>query len=165
MEIIMVLSILKEERCPNWVIEHSIAVCKKAMSISKNFDVDLDIVEKGSLLHDIGRCKTNNIDHGIIGSKIAMKYGFTEEVTNIIERHVGTGISKKEAIKLGLPEKDYIPKTLEEKIVSHSDNLVHGSEEVSLEFTMKKWEKKLDNPVPSIKKLKKLHSELVLPFE
>ncbi len=162
----MEIKILKEEGCPTWVIKHSIAVYRKAMEISENFnDADKDLIKKGSFLHDIGRSKTNDIDHAIIGAKIAIKHGFSKEVTKIIERHIGSGITKKEAINLGLPEKDYSPKTLEEKIVSHSDNLVNGFEEVNIEFITKKWEKTLSNSDEAIVNLKKTHFELIESFK
>ena len=160
----MEIRILKQEKCPEWVINHSIAVYNKAIKISKNFDVDEDLIKKGSLLHDIGRSKTNDIDHGIVGSKLAIKHGFSQEVANIIEKHIGSGITKKEAIDLGLPKKDYLPMTLEEKIVSHSDNLVNGSKEVDIAFVISKWEKRLANADEAICRLKKMHCELVTPF-
>ncbi|MCL2156985.1 MAG: TIGR00295 family protein [Methanobrevibacter sp.] len=160
----MEIKILKQEKCPEWVINHSIAVYNKAMEISKNFDVDEDLIKKGSLLHDIGRSRTNGINHAIIGSKIAIEHGFSNEVASIIEKHIGSGIRKKEAITLGLPIKDYLPVTLEEKIVSHSDNLFNGSKEVNIEFVANKWKKRLANPDEAIYRLKKMHSELVIPF-
>ena len=161
----MIIRILKEERCPPWVIEHSIAVCKKAKEISKNFDVDEKLIEEAALLHDIGRSKTNSIDHGIIGANLAIKHGFSEEIANIIEKHIGSGISKEEAVKIGLPEKNYIPETIEEKIVSHADNLMNGSDEVDIDFVAKKWEKsKIKNLEESLDRLKKLHKELIEDF-
>jgi len=160
----MEIKILKQEKCPQWVIDHSIAVCHKAMEISKNFDVDEDLIKKGSLLHDIGRSKTNGIDHAIVGSKLAIKHGYGKDVASIIEKHIGSGISKEEAIVLGLPKKDYFPITLEEKIVSHSDNLFNGSEEVDIGFIIKKWKERLANADEAINRLKKTHYELITQF-
>jgi uncharacterized protein len=160
-----IINILKEENCPDWVIDHSIAVCKKAIKISNNFDIDIDLIKQGSLLHDIGRSKTNGIKHAIIGSEIAIKHGFNNKIAKIIERHIGGGISKSEAKLLGLPAKDYIPITLEEKIVAHSDNLLNGSDEVSLNFTIAKWKSKINNYHEPVKRIKKLHEELILPFQ
>lgn len=161
----MIIKILKEEGCPPWVIEHSLAVCKKAKEISKNFDVNEKLIEEAALLHDIGRSKTNSIDHGIIGANLAIKHGFPKEIANIIERHIGSGISKEEAVKIGLPEKNFIPETIEEKIVSHADNLMNGSDEVDIDFVAKKWEKsKIDNLEESLDRLKKVHKELIEDF-
>ena len=43
---------------------------------------------------------------------------------DIVERHIGAGITADEAGRLGLPFRDYIPATLEQKVVSHADNLI-----------------------------------------
>ncbi|MCL2687568.1 MAG: TIGR00295 family protein [Methanobrevibacter sp.] len=162
----MILNLLKEEGCANWVIAHSIAVCKKAKEISKNFDVDEKLIEEAALLHDIGRSKTNGIEHGIIGARLAIEHGFSKKIANIIEKHIGSGISKEEAIKLGLPAKNYIPITIEEKIISHADNLINGSEEVDIDFVAKKWKKNnLNNLEKAIFRLKNTHNELVTNFE
>jgi len=162
----MIIKLLKEEGCSNWVIEHSLAVCNKAKEISKNFDVDQKLIEEAALLHDIGRSKTDDIDHGIVGAKLVIKKGFSNEVGCIIEKHVGSGISKEEAVKLGLPEKNYIPSTIEEKIVSHADNLIHGIEEVDIDFVVNKWKNHQINTLEeSIDRLKKVHDELITCFE
>lgn len=162
----MIIELLKEEGCPQWVIEHSIVVCKKAKEISKNFDVDQDIIEEAALLHDIGRSRTNDINHAIIGADIVLKRGFSKEVANIIEKHIGSGISEKEAIELGLPQKNYIPNTIEEKIISHADNLITGNEEVNIEFVANKWEEyQIKNLEESIERLKKVHEELISNFK
>lgn len=110
------IEILKKAGCSERVIEHCVAVCKKAVEIASKIDgVDLELVRIGALLHDIGRSKTHGVEHGVVGGKIARELGFSDKIVRIIERHVGAGIPKEEAIKLGLPPKDYIPETLEEK--------------------------------------------------
>ena len=77
----MELKILKQEETPENVIEHSKAVCKKAMKIAANFkDADKDLIKKGALLHDIGRSKTHGITHAVEGAKIVREYGYPEEV-------------------------------------------------------------------------------------
>ncbi len=157
----MSINLLKEVGCPQWVITHSKKVAEKALEIAKNFEVDEKLIKEAALLHDIGRCRTNNIKHGIIGAKILKERGYPKEVRRIIERHIGAGIPKEEAILLGLPPRDYLPITLEEKIVAHADNLVNGEDEVRISFVLKKWEKKLGKNHPAIKRLKNLHEELI----
>ena len=138
------IKLLKEFDCPEWVIEHSKGVSRKACEIASNFDdVDMELVRVGGLLHDIGRSKTNSIEHAVIGAQILKERGFSDEIVNIVERHIGTGLSEEDSKELGLPIKSYIPQTLEEKIVSHADNLFNGVEEVGIDFTIKKWEKKI----------------------
>jgi uncharacterized protein len=159
----LTIEILKSLHCPSYLIEHSFAVCRKAVKLSSNFDfIDLELVKTGAILHDIGRCKSNRIDHAIVGSKILKKIGFSDEISNIALRHIGAGIPKEEAIELGLPPEDYIPVTLEEKVVAHADNLVHWNSEVDIDFVIKKWEEKLGENHPSIKRLIKLHNEIVV---
>ncbi|MGZ7096126.1 MAG: TIGR00295 family protein [Methanobacterium sp.] len=155
------IEILKGLDCPSHLIEHSVAVCKKAVKLSSNFDsVDIEIIKTGAMLHDIGRCKTNGIDHAIVGADMLKELGFPSEISNIALRHIGAGIPKEEAIILGLPPKDYVPLSLEEKIVAHADNLIHWDEEVEIDFVIEKWEKKLGKNHPSIERIKKLHNEI-----
>ncbi len=162
----MEIELLRKENTPENVIEHSKAVCKKAMEIAANFDnVDIELIRKGALLHDIGRSKTHGIRHAIEGVEIAKEYGYEPDVLNIIERHIGAGITASEAVKLGLPEKSYMPETLEEKIVAHADNLISGSEEVNMDFVIEKWKRRIDEPDDNIKRFIKLNDELIKDFE
>jgi len=127
------LELLKKAGCSDNVVRHCKAVRDVALEIAKRTDADVKLVEAGALLHDIGRSKTHDIFHAIEGAKIAQKLGLPQSIINIIERHIGAGISKEEAKKLGLPPKDYIPKTLEEKIVCHADNLIDKYERQNIE--------------------------------
>lgn len=162
----MEIKLLEKENTPENVIEHSKAVYKKAMEIASNFDnADKDLIKKGALLHDIGRSKTHGITHAIEGVEIARRYGYGQDVLNIIERHIGAGITEAEAVKLGLPEKSYLPETLEEKIVAHADNLISGSEEVDLDFVIKKWKRRIAESEDNIERLIRLDNELIKPFE
>ncbi|ADP77849.1 metal dependent phosphohydrolase [Methanothermus fervidus DSM 2088] len=156
-----IFKLYKEVNLPENVIEHCKVVAERALELSTRFNnVDRELVLSGALLHDIGRSKTHGIDHGIVGAKILRKKGYPEEIIRIVERHIGAGIPKNEAIKLGLPPKDYIPETLEEKIVAHADNLVNGNKKVDIHYVLKKWESKFGRDHPAIKRLKKLHKEL-----
>ena len=84
---------------------------------------------------------------------------------NIIERHIGAGITKDEAKILGLPEKSYVPQTLEEKIVAHADNLISGTKEVDIDFVIKKWKKITPDSEDNIQRLIELDNELIKAFE
>ena len=157
---------LEKEHTPENVIDHCKAVYKKAMEIASNFDdVDEDLIRKGALLHDIGRSRTHGITHAVEGVKIAKEYGYDEDVLNIIERHIGAGITESEAEKLGLPKKSYVPQTLEEKIVAHADNLVSGSKEVDIDFVIEKWRRTIEDSDDNIERLIKLDNELIKTFE
>lgn len=162
----MELKIIKQEETPENVIEHSKAVYKKAMVIAANFkNADKDLIKKGALLHDIGRSKTHGISHAVEGAKIVKQYGYPEEVQNIVERHIGAGITEEESVKLGLPKKSYIPQTIEEKIVAHADNLLSGTKDVDIDFDIAKWKRKIDKPEENIKRLIELDNELIKAFE
>lgn len=162
----MELKILKQEETPENVIEHSKAVYKKAMVIAANFkNADKDLIKKGALLHDIGRSKTHGISHAVEGAKIVKQYGYPEEVQNIVERHIGAGITEEESVKLGLPKKSYIPQTIDEKIVAHADNLLSGTKDVDIDFDIAKWKRKIDKPEENIKRLIELDNELIKAFE
>ncbi|MEE1129553.1 MAG: TIGR00295 family protein [Methanobrevibacter sp.] len=162
----MEIELLERENTPKNVIEHCKAVYKKAMEIATNFDdVDKDLIKKGALLHDIGRSKTHDITHAIEGVKIARRYGYDQNVLNIIERHIGVGITEDEAKNLGLPVKSYVPQTLEEKIVAHADNLVSGSEEVDIDFVIEKWKRRIPDSDSNIERLLRMDEELIKQFE
>ena len=79
---------------------------------------------------------------------------------SVTEKHIGAGITPDEAIENNLPDRNYIPETLEEKIVAHADNLVHGVTPVDLEFVIQKWTNK-NMKKESIDRLIKLHNELI----
>lgn len=162
----MEIEILKKEKTPPNVIDHSVAVCKKAFEIAQNFpQANLELIEKGALLHDIGRSRTHGIRHAIVGVEIVREYGYSEDVLNIIERHIGAGITKEEAKNLGLFEKSYVPQSLEEKIVAHADNLISGTKEVNVDFVIEKWKSRMENPDDNIKRLIKLDEELIQAFK
>lgn len=151
---------MEDFKCSSYIIKHSNAVLKKAKAISNDFDVNLDHVEAGAILHDVGRSKTQSIYHALKGAEILKEQKFPIEIVKITERHIGAGIPKEEAIMLNMPNRDYLPITFEEKIVAHADNLIHGTKEVSLDFVIQKWSKKMGINHPSLKRLIKLHYEL-----
>ncbi len=127
------IELLKKTGCSEPVIGHCMAVRDISMRIASRTNADKHLVEAGALLHDIGRSKTHGILHAVEGAKIAREIDLPDSIINIIERHIGAGLSAEEAKKLGLPAKDYIPITLEEKIVCHADSLVDNSKKQNIE--------------------------------
>jgi len=156
--------LLRTEGCSANVIKHCINVSKYAKEISekssKDFELDPNIVEIGGLLHDIGRSKTNGVCHGYIGAEILRDRGIDEKVALICERHVGAGIDKKDAENFGLPPKNYIPGTIEEKIVCHADNYFINGEKVSFEKVYERFIMDLGKDHSSIQRLLLLQKEL-----
>ncbi|WP_295722689.1 TIGR00295 family protein [uncultured Methanobrevibacter sp.] len=160
------IEFLKKEETPENVIRHSIAVYKKALKILVNFpEADKELIKTGALLHDIGRSKTHDIKHAVVGAEILRENNYSEDVVHIVERHIGVGISEKEAKELKLPIKSYVPESIEEKIVAHADNLLKGDVEVDLDFVIQKWKRQIDNADENIEKLIELDYELIGQFE
>jgi uncharacterized protein len=156
------IDILKNFNCPENVIEHLIAVSKNALAIADrvNIPVDRDLIKRGALLHDIGRCRTHGIGHGIEGGKILREQGLGEEIARIAERHIGAGLTSDEASRLGLPSGEYIPETPEEKIVAYADNLTGGSKIISFEESLERFKTELGENHPSIGRMEELHEEI-----
>jgi len=156
------LDILRENKCPENVIRHNETVSRQAKIIaekikSHGFPVDTAFVEIAALLHDIGRCRTHGIMHGIEGAKILEDY---PEYARACERHLGGGINKAEAKELGMPEKDYIPETLEEKIVTYADKLIDDDRKVPIEDTIRKFKTRLGENHPTIERIRRLSAEI-----
>ncbi len=164
------IALLVSSGCSPDVIEHCKAVAEYARQIANNLrksagkkgqsiDIDMDAVYFGGLLHDIGRSRTHGIGHAVAGAAIAIENGLDDKLVNIIERHIGAGIPKEEAVGLGLPEKDYMPVTIEEKIVAHADNLVFDNKIGTLdEMVTNLRKKRLDDE--TIRRFIELNNEI-----
>jgi len=156
------LILLREVDCPENVIEHCVCVSEKATSmasrVQERVTVDMSLVEIGALLHDIGRSVTHSIDHGVVGARILREHGVCTPLQLICERHVCAGIPRKVAGKIGLAPCDYVPVTMEEKIVCHADNLTnHTIEELRIGW---KTFFNGENGIILVDLLDRLHAEL-----
>jgi uncharacterized protein len=154
------LRLLSSEGCDARLISHVQAVSKLAKALaekirSRGGDIDVPFVEVAALLHDIGRSKTHGIRHGVEGAAIMRKLGF-EGYARVCERHIGAGLTKEEAKQPGLPEKDYLPETLEEKVVAYADKLIDGDKVVPIENTISDLKEKLGSSHPAISRVKEL---------
>jgi uncharacterized protein len=92
------LSLLAKAGCSVGVVRHSKAVAALAVKIAeacrkKGLKVDVQLVEIGALLHDVGRSRTHSVNHVMAGVGIARSLGLPDPVVSIIERHAGSGIS------------------------------------------------------------------------
>jgi uncharacterized protein len=117
-------------------------------------------VELGALLHDIGRSKTHGVKHGYYGGRVAQAYKLPSNVVKIIERHVGAGIPAAEARSLGLPNRDFTPETLEEKIVAYADKRIGSKKIISCEEALEDLARSLGDNHPAISRLKSLFGEV-----
>jgi len=154
--------VLKNTGCAEHVVAHCLAVSALAVSIAARVTAPLDreLIRMGGLLHDIGRARTHGIDHAIAGVEIARALGFSDQLVNIIERHIGAGITSAEAVRLGLPAKDYVPQTVEEKIVSYADNLMSGVREMPFHEALDRFKDLLGPDHESIGLFIKQHEEI-----
>lgn len=111
-------------------LAHSIKVAEKALEIARRIvcqgraAIDMDLVARGALFHDLGKVKTHGMEHGKIGAEMGAALGLPAAITAIIEKHIRGGLTEAEAVELGLPVKDYTLHTLEERVVIYADRLV-----------------------------------------
>ena len=159
------LKLLFEAGCSPAVVKHCKAVAAVAVKIAracekKGLNVDVQLVEIGALLHDIGRSKTHSVHHAVVGMEIAESLGLPAKIVSIIGRHIGGGITVDEARRLRWPVKSYMPQTLEEKIIAYADKLIEGLKIVSIEQTLEKLARELGETHPAIERVKSLHAEI-----
>ena len=132
------------------LLHHSTQVRDKALAILASpscppHDLDPQLVSAGAMLHDVGilQCHAPSIlcegsrpyiAHGIIGAEMLRDYGRTfgldmEPFARICERHTGMGITAREVREqqLPIPERDYLPETLEEKLICLADKFFSKS--------------------------------------
>ena len=124
----------------------------------KGFDADKELVIAGALLHDIGRSVDHTIRHAIIGAGIAESLGLPNEIVEIIRKHIGAGLDEMDIREFNLPVADYVPRTIEEKIVAHADNLVSDDRIVPHSHSSEKLRRK--GSERGAMKIERLHSEL-----
>ncbi|MDE6290169.1 MAG: HDIG domain-containing protein [Muribaculaceae bacterium] len=123
------------------LLTHSGMVARKALAVADaaRLDIDRDFVYNASMLHDIGifRCDAPGIychgaepyiRHGVIGAELMRREGL-EEYARVCERHTGSGLTAKEIAETGmpLPPMDFLPETLEEKLICYADKFFSKS--------------------------------------
>jgi uncharacterized protein len=155
------------------VISHSLKVEKVATSIAgriagKGIHVDRGLVSLGALVHDIGRSRSHGLDHGVLGAGIingedqachSVLGRDREALAKICERHIGGGIPAPDAERSGLPPRDFIPVTLEEKIVAHADNLV-GNGVLTVEESRAGFVREFGASSPVVRRVADLANEI-----
>lgn len=161
------IDLLHRAGCSSLVIKHCKSVSNLAVKLAqklerKGIKLDMELVRIGGLLHDIGRSKTHEIDHAIVGADIARSFDLPTSIIRVVERHIGSGIPANEAVKLGLPNRDFIPETLEEKIVSYADKLIEGNHEISFDEALKRLAGEFGESHAVVNRFKQIHFELRL---
>jgi uncharacterized protein len=117
-------------------VPHVVLVTQLALRIGRRLKLDpeqLQFIEEACMLHDIGVIQVNApsigctgsapyIEHGILGKKMLDDEGLPKHAL-VCERHTGVGITKEEVIeeKIALPHRDFMPISIEEKIICYAD--------------------------------------------
>lgn len=131
---------LHRKYAPNeQLFELVFAHCKIVLEIAdhllqrKQHNLNYDLVKTGALAHDIGAYTFFALEkeegeklyykHAFEGANILRKENYPDEVCNLVEHHLGVGLPKEEIIerKLELPVKDFLPLTIEERLVLYAD--------------------------------------------
>jgi len=156
------VDILIAAECPRDVIAHCLVVSRLACALAERLEIEVDgeLIRQGGLFHDIGRSRTHDIHHAVVGVEIGRKLGFSDALLNIIERHIGAGITAAEAERLGLPKKDYLPITTEEKVISYADNLVSGTREMPFYEALDRFKRILGPDHEGVELFIKQHHEI-----
>lgn len=137
------------------LITHSRLVCQRALKICDahpELGMDHQFIEEAAMLHDIGICRCDApgiecfgtepyICHGRIGATMLRTEGL-ERHARVCERHTGAGLTKEEIIRqqLPLPHQDFLPETLEEKLICYADKFyskTHPEREKSYDHALK----------------------------
>jgi len=120
------LDLMEQYRMLPNIIDHSIVVARVAEIItegliSAGYDLSLETVVAGALLHDIGKtaCLDNDDDHAAKGVEICLSHNL-EPIADIVAEHV--------ILKNYLPEDGFS----EKEIVYYSDKRVNHDQVVSL---------------------------------
>ena len=85
------LQLLRKNHCSAKVVMHCQAVAGLAVETAeilqkKGMRVNVELVEVGALLHDLGRSRTHSVDHAVVGAKLAEAAGLPEKVVSIITK-------------------------------------------------------------------------------
>ena len=139
------------------LLVHSRAVADKALAIADRhpeLSLDRQFIEEAAMLHDIGifKCDAAGIQcfgtepyicHGRIGAELLRSEGFPRHA-RVCERHTGAGITKAQIIaqNLPLPQQDFLPETMEEKVICYADKFFSKTH-IDREKTIEQAEKSL----------------------
>ena len=127
---------IEDNELKNILIIHSQSVARKALqivSLHPELHLDANFIREGAMLHDIGIIRTNAsgiycfgtepyICHGLLGGEMLRLEGFPRHA-RVCERHTGAGLGIEdiEAHNLPLPHADFLPETMEEKVICYAD--------------------------------------------
>lgn len=132
------------------LLTHSLLVREKSLKIASGhpeLEADEQFISEASILHDIGIFMTDAppigchgdhpyLCHGYLGREILEKEGLPKHAL-ICERHTGTGLTKEEiqSQNLPLPQRDMVPRSIEEQIICFADTFFSKGKDVKKEKT------------------------------
>ncbi len=127
----------KYGRGADW-IKHCLAVAEATAKIGrvleKNRSIDRSFLWSAALLHDIGRHMTHDpLLHGVEGYRLLSMLGHHKEA-HVCASHILFGLNAAEAMRLGLPDRDFVPRTIEEKLVPLVDYLIEYDKPTTLDL-------------------------------
>lgn len=158
-----VLKLLTAYKMSEERIKHSIKVAEFSSYIAsimkeKNINVDKELVFYGGLLHDIGHIFGPFL-HNLTGGYFLRRIGY-EKYARFSETH---GASKEICEYYNIPG-EFLPLTIEEKIVAYASIRVKDTQILSLDERIKKEMEKSEENKRIMRKargrLKRLESEL-----
>ena len=141
------------------LVDHGQLVAKKAVTIAErvaHLNPDIGFIKQAALLHDIGMILTDSpklgchgkhpyIRHGVLGRKMLEERGLLQHAL-VCERHLGVGVTREDirAQRLPLPDRDMLPKSIEEQIICYADKFYSkNGKSAGQEKTVEKILKKL----------------------
>lgn len=141
------------------LLHHSRQVTERALKIARArpaLGIDTAFVREAAMLHDIGICQTDApaihchgtahyLMHGYLGAEMMRREGLPA-IARVCERHTGTGLTAEliRSRSLPLPPADYLPETMEEKLICYADKFYsksHPLRERTIEQTAQSLEK------------------------
>lgn len=156
------------------LLKHSRQVADKALSIAHSLHLELsdDAIEAAAMLHDIGIYLTDAagigchgtepyIRHGILGAALLRNEGADEEIAAVAERHTGAGITADDIkqMSLPIPEGDYMPRTLLERLICYADKFYSKSSDMKEKPLEKVRASMLRHSQPTLERFEALHNE------
>ena len=120
----------------NWT-KHCFAVADAAAKVGeivvKKRPIDCSFLWSAALLHDIGRYRTHDpLLHGVEGYKLLSMLNYEKEAY-VCASHILFGLNAAEAVNLDLPPCDFVPRTIEEKLVPLVDYLIEYDQPTTLD--------------------------------
>ena len=132
----------QDNRLKEILMIHSRQVTARALKVCDlhpELHLDRQFVEEAAMIHDIGifLCdapaiccfgKEHYLRHGFLGAELMRKEGYPGHA-RVCERHTGAGLTAESIIAghLLLPHRDFLPETMEEKVICYADKFYSKS--------------------------------------